>query len=161
MSVKITHKRYQHQQKWQPEHTINNFTITPIGTPLSCLKCVQTNHELRVRLANQLPQKTPSPLSVERKPKTTQRRILAVEECWTIGHQKHTIADMHWLFRLEQIVEGETYKHFQTWWYWADRRWEVEAEVYVDEDPPNLSSQDGMTPFSLWLGFISPHSTLP
>ncbi len=64
MSVKITHKRYQHQQKWQPEHTINNFTITPIGTPLSCLKCVQTNHEMRVRLAKPTSQKTPSPLSV-------------------------------------------------------------------------------------------------
>jgi hypothetical protein len=51
------HKRYQHQQTWQPEHNIINFTITPIGTPLSCLKCVQTNHEMRVRLANQLPRR--------------------------------------------------------------------------------------------------------
>jgi len=44
------HKHYQHQQKWRPEHKINIFTITPIGTPLSCLSPLSEYGELLLGL---------------------------------------------------------------------------------------------------------------
>jgi hypothetical protein len=79
-----------------------------------------------------------------------------------MGHQKHKLRTGIDLFGLEQIAEGETYTwHFQKGRYWADGKWEVEAEDCFDEDPPNRSSQNGIIPFSFWLALISPHPTSP
>jgi hypothetical protein len=67
------HKRYQHQQRWQLEHEINNFSLTPIGTPLSCLKCVRSNHEMRARLATNFPEYTKSFISLAQTQNNTKK----------------------------------------------------------------------------------------
>jgi hypothetical protein len=71
---------------------------------------------MRARLKTNFPQDTKSFISLAQTQNNTKKDFGRLKNAGQWDIKKHTIADMHGLFRLEQIVEGETYKHFQTWW---------------------------------------------